>query len=118
MPRSGVVAIIDDDRAVLDSYKFLLEAAGYGVAAYVSPLDFLNKGVGNAACLIVDQHMPSITGLDVVQRLRESFNSIPVLLITASLSPAILARANELRVRVMEEPAGPEDVLKFIEEHR
>ena len=41
MSGSQVVALVDDDLAVLDSLKFLLETAGYTVATYSSATAFL-----------------------------------------------------------------------------
>ena len=62
MSDSRVVAVIDDDVAVLDSLKFLLEVVGYAVVAYNSAAAFLDDRVTRPACLIVDQHMPLMTG--------------------------------------------------------
>ena len=93
MLSNRVVAVIDDDLAVLDSMKFLLELDGFSVATYDSASAFLNDVSADPVCLIADQHMPSITGLDLAARLRADGTMIPVLLITGAPSPAILARA-------------------------
>ena len=93
MSRTRVVALVDDDLAVLDSLKFLLETAGYTVAAYSSAAAFLDDRVTEPCCLIVDQRMPMMTGLDLVALLRRGTASVPALLITGSLSPKIIARA-------------------------
>ena len=68
---SGIVAIVDDDQAVLDSLKFLLEVVGYQVVVHASARGFLNDRASRPACLIVDQHMPGMTGLDLTQTLRD-----------------------------------------------
>ena len=112
---SGVVAIVDDDSAVLDSLKFLLEVVGYKVATYGSAQAYLGDNGTDAACMIVDQHMPGMTGLELVQRLRDDGTGIPVLLITGSSSPAIVARAARLGVeKVLEKPPEEDDLLKFV----
>jgi hypothetical protein len=66
MSDGQVVALVDDDVGVLDSLKFLLEAAGYTVDAYGSAMAFLADGARVPACLIVDQHMPSMSGLKLI----------------------------------------------------
>ena len=114
---SHVIAVIDDDPAVLDSLKFLLESAGYTVAAYSSASAFLDDRLARPACLIVDQHMPAMTGLDLVAHLRQAAAPIPALLITGAPSPAIAARASQLDIEMLEKPAGENDVLKFIDAH-
>ena len=40
---TGLVAVVDDDDAVRDSLRFLLEIAGYSVASYGSAAQFLHE---------------------------------------------------------------------------
>lgn len=111
----GTVAIVDDDHAVLDSLKFLLEVVGHQVATYASAEAFLEDLERRPACAIIDQHMPGMTGLDLTQTLRDQGNNIPILLVTGSPSPAIVARAALLGiVNVLEKPPDEQDLLNFI----
>ena len=113
--QAGTVAIVDDDPAVLDSLKFLLEVLGFEVTTYTSAHAFLDRGAARPACLILDQHMPGMTGLELVQRLQEQRSGIPVLLITGSPSPAIVRRAALLGVeKVLEKPPDEADLLNFV----
>lgn len=110
-----LVGIIDDDNAVRDSMKFLLEVSGHVVEAFASACDFLAAETQHLACVIVDHHMPDMTGLQLVERLRAEGRDIPILLITGSPSPAIVSRAAELGIhRVLEKPPGEDDVLDFV----
>jgi CheY-like chemotaxis protein len=59
--------------------------------------------------------MPEMSGMELAERLRADGSGIPILLITGSASPAIVARAAELGVtRVLEKPPSEEDLLDFI----
>jgi FixJ family two-component response regulator len=87
------------------------------VAAYNSAAAFLNGGLDQAACLIVDHHMPDMTGLELVTHLREASSSIPALLVTASPSATLIDRAHELGIRVLEKPVGADEFFEFIEGH-
>ncbi len=112
---TGIVAIVDDDQAVLDSLKFLLEVVGYKVAVHASAKHFLDDRKTRPACLIVDQHMPAMTGLELAKHLRDAGYDIPVLLITGSPSPAIVNRAAQLGiVSVLEKPPDEADLINFI----
>lgn len=113
------IAIIDDDLAVLDSLKFLLAAAGYdNVTVYASAAAFLDDRAARPTCLILDQHMPLMTGLELVARLRSEGVNLPILLITGALSPAVLARAAELAIQtVAEKPVKVSDLLHFVAAH-
>ena len=108
------VAIVDDDEAVRDSLRFLLEVAGHSVVSFASPADLLGTKPRLFACLVVDQHMPQMTGLDLVARLRREGETMPVLLITGSPSPAILSRAKALGLSVLEKPASDDVMLEFV----
>ena len=118
-PPDDVIAIVDDDLAVVESLKFLLEAAGETVAAYTSAEAFLNDRDTHPSCLIADYHMPQMTGLDLTARLRAGGSTLPVLLVTGLSSPAIVARAAELGVSaVLEKPIDEDRILSFVSAHR
>jgi FixJ family two-component response regulator len=115
---AGVVAVVDDDHAVLDSLKFLLEVVGYRVVTYASARAFLDNRGSVPSCLIIDHHMPVMTGLELAQKLREEKSDIPILLITGAPSPAIVIRAAELGIeRVLEKPPDEDDLLAFVNKH-
>jgi FixJ family two-component response regulator len=118
LQRGGIVAlvaIIDDDIDVLASLKFLLEVAGHEVATYHSPVDFLARAGSPADCLIVDQHMPQMTGLELVGRLRLRPSPNNIMLITGSLSPAIVEQAGMLGIAiVVEKPPANDRLLAFV----
>ena len=118
-PDGSTIAVVDDDPDVLDSLKFLLEVAGHRVTTYGSAVEFLAAGAPRPACLILDHHMPQMTGLELVGRLRRDGTRIPTLLITGSPAPSILARAAQLGVeRVLEKPPAERELLSFIEAYR
>ncbi len=115
----GAVAVVDDDPAVLDSLRFLLEVVGHRVATYASAAAFLADRATRHPCLILDHHMPQMTGLELAAKLRTAGEAIPVLLITGSPSPAIVARAAELGIeKVLEKPPDENDLLSFVNTHR
>ena len=115
----GTVAIVDDDDAVRDSLRFLLEVIGHPVETFASAAEFLKAEINRLACLILDHHMPEMTGLELAEQLRTDGAGIPILLITAAPSPAIVARAAEVGINwVLEKPATEEDLLDFIDRAR
>jgi len=111
------VAVVDDDDAVRDSLQFLLEAAGVPVVTYGSAAQFLNEAaINDISCLVVDQHMPDKTGLQLVSCLRRRGTMLPVALITGSPSADLLRLAAELGIaRVLEKPLDDEMLLQFID---
>ena len=112
-----LVAVVDDDDAVRDSLRFLLEIAGYAVATFASGAEFLKDApLGDLTCLVVDQHMPDQTGLQLIGRLRAQGVDLPVALITGSPTPDVLRQAQMLGVaKVLEKPLDDDVLLDFID---
>jgi two-component system response regulator FixJ len=112
----GAVAVVDDDDAVRDSLQFLLEIAGFQVDAYSSAQQFLNDAtLADLRCLVVDQHMPDTTGLQLVTQLRAQGATLPVALITGSPSPDLVRRAQQLGIAaVLEKPLADDVLLNFV----
>jgi len=112
-----LVAVVDDDDAVRDSLRFLLEIAGYAVATFASGAEFLKDApLGDLTCLVVDQHMPDQTGLQLIGRLRAQGVDLPVALITGSPTPDVLRQAQTLGVaKVLEKPLDDDVLLDFID---
>jgi FixJ family two-component response regulator len=99
------ILVIDDDCAVRNSLKFSLELEGFAVRAYADGRAFLdNAHLPDGGCLVVDQMMPGISGLDVVDALRMRGVSMPAILITSSASRTLRQRAAAAGVVVVEKP--------------
>ena len=113
----GPVFIIDDDDWVCDSLSVLLEAYGFTVAAYPSAAAFLEDGHRDRAkCLIVDQHMPGMDGLDLIGVLRTLGPSVPAILITGRVDAGIKERADLLGVLgVLEKPFAVSRLVELID---
>lgn len=110
------IAIVDDDIAVLDSTRLLLEIAGHHVETFASPGDFLAQGGDTGFdCLILDHHMPRLTGLELARRLRAQGSHMPIMLITGSLTSDIVSRAAAMHLeKVVEKPASEAELMGFI----
>lgn len=112
---SRIVAVVDDDAAVRESFRFMLELAGFQVATFASAPAFLAHDASRPHCLILDQHMPLMTGLELIARLRADGIDLPVLLITSAPSPAIIARAAEIGVvQVLAKPPTEDELISFV----
>ena len=81
---SHLVAVVDDDASVRRALTRLLQSAGIRVLTYASAAEFLDTGISSAPeCLILDIHLGGLSGLELLSRLRELGNNLPVLIITA-----------------------------------
>jgi len=82
------VYVVDDDESVRASLKLLMEACGYPVVTFKSAEDFLLSGFsGSPGCLILDIHLPGMSGFDLQKHLIKSRSLIPVVFITGHDRP-------------------------------
>jgi len=81
---SKLTAIIDDDEAMQDSLRDLMEASGLAARCFGSAEEFLESDLHRkAACLIVDIRMPKMSGLELQAKLKEEECNVPIIFITA-----------------------------------
>src|SRR5262245_23791098 len=100
-----IIAIVDDDPAVRNSLKFALEVEGFGVRAYPGAQAMLDDArLGDFSCIVIDQNMPNMTGLELVTRLRDRSVFAPVILITSQPSSVLRLRAQDAGVPIVEKP--------------
>jgi len=100
-----VIVIVDDDAAVRKSLKFSLEIEGFSVRAFSDGRELLDqKEFPSCGCLIVDQNMPDMQGIDLIAVLRQRHISAPAILITSHPSAALKARAANDGVPIVEKP--------------
>ena len=110
------ICIVDDDEAVADSLQALLETFGFNVQSYGSGSEFLaDEGHRAAGCLLIDQHMPGTSGLDVVDNLRKRGIRLPTILISGRLDASTRQRATRLGIReLLDKPVAADRLIQAI----
>jgi two-component system response regulator FixJ len=116
MLRDAIVHVIDDDEAIRESLTFLLDTAGLRSSAYDSAEDFLDRlPQGGAGCIVTDVRMPGMSGLDLVQRLRELGSSLPVVVMTGHGDIPLAVEAMKAgAVDFIEKPFDDETMLQSL----
>lgn len=116
MADGGVVHVLDDDDAMRDSLAFLLDCAGFEVRSYDSALAFL-EGVETMerGCIVTDIRMPGMSGLELVERLKELRIEDPVIVITGHGDVPLAVQAMKAGVSdFIEKPFGDDTILSAI----
>jgi two-component system response regulator FixJ len=83
MEAQPVVHVVDDDDAVRDSLRFLLEAEGYVVRTYSGAQALIEADLPPAGCVITDFQMPGMDGLQLQATLAERGVRLAVVVMTA-----------------------------------
>jgi FixJ family two-component response regulator len=116
LPRTALIAIVDDDHSVREALTSLVRSLGYNAMAFECAEDLLkSRRRRSVSCLIADVQMPGMTGFELHNRLVTSGESIPTVLITAF--PDERARERALQAGVvgyLTKPFSEDDLLACI----
>ncbi len=114
---SPVIAVVDDEEPVRVALGRIVRLAGYEVIAFSSGEDFLaSLSDRRPDCVILDLHMPRLSGLEVQQRLRAGDVELPVVMITASDDVALGRIARDAGAeRLLRKPFSSSDLLDAID---
>lgn len=94
MPEHTLISIVDDDELYRESVRKLVRLFGYEVETFQSSADFLaSRHLSGTACLIVDFHMPGMTGVELHGHLIKLGYAIPMILVTAFPDEAVRNQA-------------------------
>ena len=82
------IAIVDDEESVRKALGRLLDALGLRVQTFVDCPAFLAFLEGERPdCLILDLHMPGMSGLELLQAMQVRGEALPTIVITAHDEP-------------------------------
>ena len=90
--RTPVVAVVDDEQPVRRALQRLLRASGFDVRLFATGSDFMSHLEG-IDCVILDLHLPGMSGFEVQEALTERGASVPVVVLTGNDTPANRARS-------------------------
>lgn len=99
------VLLVDDDAALRTALSFSLELEGFQVDTLESGEALLLRSLPTEnACLVCDQNLPGVSGLEAIRQLRARGVVLPALLITSHPGPSVRAQAAAQGVVIVEKP--------------
>lgn len=111
------VAIVDDDETVRRALRRMITSFSFAPVEFDSGEAFLGSlHLPKIACALLDLHMPDLNGIDVLQRIKSTGCSIPIIIITGGDQPSMRQRCLEAGAAgYLVKPADRERVLSTIE---
>lgn len=77
------VFVIEDDPAIADAIRWLLNTVGLNVELFSNGQTYLDiHDTTRRGCLVIDVRMPGMSGLELQERLVQRNNPIPIIIIT------------------------------------
>ena len=117
VPKAPVIFLVDDDRNVREGLRAVLEEAGLAVEDYATCEVFLEAyRPGRDACLLIDAYLPGMSGLELLQRLRDAGDRLPSVMITGNSDVTIAVQAMQAgALDFIQKPVGRGELLASIE---
>ncbi len=116
---SASIAIVDDEESVRTGLRRLCAALGFRTTVYASGSEFveaLHAGATRPDCLLLDAHMPYMSGLEVQRQLVDMGIRIPTIVYTADDAPELEARYVAAGVAAyLSKPIAGDDLIAAIE---
>lgn len=110
------IALVEDEAPVRVALARLLRLADYEVTAYASGEEFL-AGLSEPMplCVILDVHLPGLSGIEVQRQLRSGRVPVPAVFITASDDPSLDREASESGgLRLLRKPFSGDELLRAV----
>lgn len=109
------ILVVDDEPVMLDSIRIALESNGHRVIGFRRPLEALRHLSSSAVSIglvITDYLMPGMTGLELLEMIREKHADLPVILMTAYSETALVIQALKHHCDgFIEKPFRPDQLL-------
>jgi len=112
-----LLAVVDDDADVRVALTRLVSSAGFAVETFASGAEFLRSIEDHEPdCVVLDLHMPEMSGFDVQGLLANGHAAVPIIVITGHDTPESRARAVQLGAKVyLRKPVDDEALLAAID---
>jgi CheY-like chemotaxis protein len=114
-----MIFIVDDDPSVRRSLTRLLRSAGHEARAFATAAEYLEHVDGTGAavgCVILDLHLPGMSGPDLQELINRREPPVPVILLTASEDVDLRAKALVAGAKMLRKPCNSTVLLQSVAE--
>jgi FixJ family two-component response regulator len=115
------VFVVDDDEAIRDSLRWLLEANGYRVQCFSGAEQFLEayksgQYASQIGCLILDVRMTGMTGLELQEKLIAENSTLPIIFVTGHGDvPMAVSTMKKGAMDFIEKPFDEAELRRLVE---
>lgn len=112
----GLVAVVDDDPSVRRALERLLKTLDIRCVTHHSGVEFLSSSaLHDVDCLLLDVHMPELTGIEQLDAIRVAVSKLPIVLMTGRYDVDFAERASRAGVSgFLRKPFTESELLEAI----
>jgi two-component system CheB/CheR fusion protein len=112
-----VIYVVDDDALIRNTMRSIFEAADFQVETFEDCEKFVASArIDTNCCLLLDAHLPGISGLELLERLSATHSRIPAIMMTGQGDVKMAVQAIKAgAIDFIEKPVRKSDLLKFVE---
>ena len=116
-PGGPRIIVVDDDDLVREAIRAVLEDNGRAVNTYASCEAFLDAfHPDKSECLLIDAYLPGLSGLELLEKLRDEGHHVPAIMITGNADVPMAVKAMKAgALDFIEKPIGREELITSIE---
>lgn len=110
------IYVVDDDDAVRRALAFALDLDGFDVETFESGEALLLRSPSDpTGCLVIDERLPGISGVETLRQLRARNVTLPAVLVTSHPKPAFRRAAALALAPIVEKPLEGETLIAAIQ---
>jgi CheY-like chemotaxis protein len=88
--KNKYILLVDDEKDIVFTFEIYLKSIGYSTVSFDNPveaLNYFNKNFTNCSLVITDYAMPLMSGLDLIEKIREKVGTdkIKTIVISATI---------------------------------
>ncbi|HEY3948774.1 response regulator [Phenylobacterium sp.] len=100
-----LILLVEDDASVRQALTFALRIEGFAVEVHETAESMLERGsLDVAACVVIDHHLPGVSGIEALSEARWRGHACPAILITTQPKPEVRTAAARLKAQILEKP--------------
>jgi two-component system response regulator TtrR len=117
-PAAPTVYVVDDDESIRELLTWLMKRAGLQVEAFSSARGFLKAWHRRGpACVVLDLHLPDLSGLEVQKQLLERGETVPVVFLSGRADvPRAVHAVKSGAVDFIEKPFDYKHIVAVVED--
>lgn len=116
MSTDAVIHVVDDDKAMCESMRWLIESVGFNVRTYPGAKQFLESYQDeHTGCLLLDVRMPEMSGLELQEQLNKHHIHLPIIFVTGHGDVPMAVRAMKSgALEFLNKPFNDQELLDSI----